>query len=301
MRKGIVLFITLSVIVAMLALVGVIFSYLDKSKKNASETAALIQANLFYHDSNQAVKGLLQKASKDKEMKDTVLSTLYLAPITIQPEEGDIFVTIECSPLNKAVNINWLGYEDNASMQLHFVTVHRVFSRLVEEYDISNATLLLEKITEAIKAEGSVVSENPTRLMQKKGIISLQQLQKIVRDYQFETDDPKIDAIAWEKFFSFDKESTLMDANYLSAELIAILFDLELESVTEEWFEGDELKSLIASVGADASLYNKNLYSEVLTERMHCNVTYSYQDEIYSFGFDYLEEKAEKFEFYGKQ
>ena len=69
MRKGIVLFITLSIIIAMLGLVGVIFTYLDKSKKNASYTSAMIQANLFFGDSSRAIKVILKRVGKNKDKK----------------------------------------------------------------------------------------------------------------------------------------------------------------------------------------------------------------------------------------
>ena len=76
MRSGIVLFITLSVIVAMLALVGVIFSYLDKVKQNASNSAAIIQANLFFADTNNAVNTILKRVGNSKDKRETILSTL---------------------------------------------------------------------------------------------------------------------------------------------------------------------------------------------------------------------------------
>ncbi len=301
MRKGVVLFITLSMIVSMLALVGVIFSYLEKVKKNSSHSGAIIQANLFFSDTNKALEVLLKKVGTDKEKRKTILSTLYTAPMTIEPEEGEFFITTECHSLNRAVNINWLGYEDDSSMELQYTLAQEVFDSLVDQYSIQNASLLLEKILIAIN--GETQQTNPSRLQPKKGIVSLAQLEKIVRDYQFESDDSAIDTIVWEKFFAFDSESTLIDGAYLSAELIAIVFEMEVELVKEEWFEGDDLKAFVLDNGGSMSNYNKNqkLFSPTLIERIHCRVTYGYEDEVYSFGLDYLEEKADRFEFYAKQ
>ncbi|MEA3417778.1 MAG: hypothetical protein U9Q90_00085 [Campylobacterota bacterium] len=301
MRKGVVLFITLSVIAAMLALVGVIFSYLEKSKGDASYTAALIQADLLFRDTNDAIKVLLGKAGKDEEMRKTVLSTLYLAPMTLQPKEGDMFTTIDCQPLDNGVNINWLGYENNDSAQVRFSTVQSIFDDLVEQYALQDAALLLGMIQAEIDTEKSVAAENQSRLEQKKGMITRSLFRKIVRDYQFRADDPAVEQIAWEKFFSFDRKEIPMDGNYLSAELIAILFGMELATVKEEWFEGDDLQDFVAENGGDLSRYNKELFSEKPTERMQCRISYGYQSNTYAFGFDYLEGKAEKFEFYGKQ
>ena len=301
MRKGIVLFITLSVIVAMIALVGVIFSYLHKAKQDASYTAALIQADIFFRDTSEAISKLLKNANKDKNIKETILSTLYAAPLTLQPEDSELFTTIACSPLSNGVNINWLGEEEGETISPSFLAAEKVFDYLVDEYAISNATLLREKLAEAINQEGLLVPINPRRLKDKKGISSLSQLLLIVRAYQFETDDKGINSIPWEKFFSFDKDAKTIDGNYISAELIAILFEMDLKAVIDDWIEGEDIKEFASANAVDASLYNTKLFNTVLVEHMHCDVTYSYQGEIYSFGFDYLEEKAEKFEFYGKQ
>ncbi len=301
MRRGVVLFITLSVIVSMLALVGVIFSYLDKVKQNSSHGGAIIQANLFFRDTNEALKVLLKKVGTDTEKRKTILSTLYTAPLSIEIEEGNLFITTECHPMNRAVDINWLGYEDNSSMELQYSASQELFDTLVEQYSIENPSLLLEKILLAIRGEAQEL--NPTRLQAKKGIVSLGQLQKIVREYQFESDDSKVDEIIWEKFFSFDRESTLIDGGYLSAELIAILFEMEIELVHEEWFEGDELKTFVGDHGGSMENYNRmqKLFSPTLIERIHCRVTYGYEDKVYSFGLDYLDEKADRFEFYAEQ
>jgi hypothetical protein len=301
MRSGVVLFITLSVIAAMLALVGVIFSYLEKSKGDASYTAALIQADLLFRDTNNAIKVLLSSGGKDEEMKKTVLSTLYLAPMTLQAKEGDMFTTIDCQPLDKGVNINWLGYENNESAQAQFSAVQSVFDGLAEQYSLQDASLLLGMIQAEIDAEKSLPAENQSRLEQKKGMITRSMFRKIVRDYRFRADDPAVEEIAWEKFFSFDEKEAQMDGNYLSAELITILFGMELSTVKEEWFEGDDLKDFIAENGGDLSRYSKALFSEKPAERMQCRISYGYQSNIYAFGFDYLDGKAEKFEFYGKQ
>jgi hypothetical protein len=302
MRKGVVLFITLSVIAAMLVLVGTIFAYLEKSKDNASYTSAIIQADLIFRDSKDVIAVLLKKGGKDKEVKKTILDTLYLAPVTMQAEEDDeMFITLDCQPLDKGVNINWLGLENNSSAQLFYDTAQTVFDRLIEAYNIQDASLLLSHLRYAIDGEENAEARLQGRLEQKKGIIKVSQIQNIARAYRFEADDDAVENIAWDKYFSFDAESMAIDGNYLSAELIALLFDMELESVKEEWFEGDDLKAFVSSNGGDMSQYNTKLFSSEMIERMGCRISYGYQGNVYALGFDYLEGKAEKFEFFGKQ
>jgi len=302
MRKGVVLFITLSVISAMLVLVGAIFAFLEKSRENASHTSAIIQADLIFRDSKEVISTLLKKGSKDKEIQKTILDTLYLAPVTLQAEgDDDMFVTLDCQPLDNGVNINWLGLENNSSAQLFYDAAQSVFDRLIEAYNIQDASLLLSHLRYAIDGEDNSEVRAQGRLEQKKGIIKLSQIQNIARAYRFEADDDAVENIAWDKYFSFDAQSMAIDGNYLSAELIALLFDMELESVKEEWFEGDDLKAFVSSNGGDMSQYNTKLFSPEMIERMGCYISYGYQDNIYALGFDYLEGKAEKFEFFGKQ
>ena len=302
MRRGVVLFITLSVIVAMIAMVGVIFSYLQKSRDNASYTAALIQADLLFRDGKDAIDKLLKKGSKDKDIKKTILETLYLAPMTIQSEENeDVFMTIHCQPLDNGVNINWLNLENNSSAQLHFETVQTIYNYLAEIYNIQNPALLLERIKQAVQGENIYNDDMQGETGRENGIIALSQMRSIARDYRFEADDPAVENIAWEKYFSFDPRSTVIDGNFISAELIAPLFDMEPDLVKEEWFEGDDLKKFISSNGGDMTMYNRKLFSAELIERMECRISFGYQGNVYAMGFDYLEGKAEKFEFYGKQ
>lgn len=302
MRRGVVLFITLSIIAAMLAMVGVIFTYLKKSRDNASYTAAMIQADLLFRDGRDTITALLKKGEKDKELKKTILDTLYLAPVTLQSEANEeLFATLACRPLDAGVDINWLGFENNSSAQELYGAAQSTFDRVIETYNVQNAAVLLSRIIQAVTEEEDSTGEAQGRLEQKKGIISLSQMQAIARDYRFEEDDPAVEEIIWEHYFSFDPTSAKIDGNYLSAELVASLFDIDLEFVKEEWFEGDKLKEFVSSHGGDMSQYNKKLFAEEVIERMRCQISYGYQGNVYAFGFDYLEGKAEKFDFFGKQ
>ena len=302
MRKGVVLFITLSVIAAMLAMVGVIFAYLEKSRANASYTAALIQADLLLSDSRDTITALLKKGGKDKEIKKTILSTLYLAPVTLQAEENEeLFATLSCRPMDGGIDINWLSLENNSSALYMYEAAQSVFDQLVERYNVQNAALLLSRIMQALTGEEGSGEERQGRLEQKKGIIDLFQIKEIVRSYRFEEDDSSVEEINWESYFTFDPQSKMVDGNYISAELIASYFDIELDFVKEEWFEGDDLKIFVAGHGGDTSKYNSKLFSPEALERMRCRISYGYQGNVYAFGFDYLEGEAEKFEFFGKQ
>ncbi|SFV52548.1 hypothetical protein MNB_SV-9-1539 [hydrothermal vent metagenome] len=299
MRKGIVLFITLSIIIAMLGLVGIIFSYLDKAKKNSSHTSAMIQANLFFVDTSNAIKVLLKRVGNSKDKKKMIADTIYLAPVVLQPENGNAFVNAECKPLDGGVDINWLGYENNKSMQPQYTIAQSLFDKIVDEYSIEDATLLLDKILESIKQEDEI--ESNYRVLDRRGINSLKEFKDIIRDYQFEADDTKVGDILWEKFFSFDIGSDRVDGNYISAELVAMLFDMDYDVIKDEWFMGEDLNKFISAHDGDKENYNNKVFSKDIIERLNCKVTYSYQGNIYAFGFDYLDKGAKRFEFYGNQ
>lgn len=301
MRQGVVLFITLSVIAAMLAIVGVLYTYLGKSKESAAYTQALIQSNLLFSDSQTIISGLLKQSTKDKEMRKTILDMLYLAPLTLQEEEGDRYATLTCKPLDNGVNINWLGLEGNATMESQYTLAQSLFDAIVEQHNISNPTLLLEKIREAIDPQKYLPENLQGREEQKKGIISLSQFQDIIREYRCESDEMDKESIPWEEYFSFGRDALFIEGNYISANLIAQLFDLELSLVQTEWSIGDDLKQFVTNQGADISQYNAKIFAKEPQERMQCRVTYGYQEDSYTFAFKYLEERAVEFEFFGKE
>jgi len=293
MRRGVILLITLSVIVAMLALVGVIFSYLQKSRDSASYTTALIQADILFRDSKDVIEQLLKNSEKDKEIRKTIFDTLYTAPMTLQMDDNETYVSLSCRPLDSGVNINWLKAEGNTTAEQLKAMAESTIDYIVERYEISDGTLLLSKISDSI-----ILKSN---LGKKKGIISLSQLEDIVRDYRFESDDPAKSSIPWGRYFSFSLDGSTIEANYISSELLSHLFDIDISVVEEEWFEGDDLKQFLSTQGGDMSQYNSKIFTAQPQDRMRCRVMFGYAEESYVFEFEYIEGRATEFDFYGKQ
>lgn len=284
----------------MLTLIGVIFSYLNESKGSAMDTAAMIQANLLYRDTAEGIKGMIKKSGNDKEAKKAVLETLYSAPISIRPAEGDIFVGVECKPLNGAININWLGYENNETSKKLYDIAQLLLEGIIQQYNVANPSQLEEMIRSAVDPEyGSGVEKDYVK--PKPGIRSLAQLKAIVLDYRFLSDDPEVDKIDWEKYFSFDYDSLTADSGYFSEELIALLFAVDIETVRSEWSQGDDLTQFVRTFGGDESFLDTKIFLTDISEKMHCHITYGIGEEGYAFGFDYRQERIDGFEFYGKQ
>jgi len=291
-KKGFALLITLSVLAVLMALTSVLLGYLDHVRKDAVRTKALIQSNLYYTD--------IRKIIGEFKDKKVFFNTLYMMPVPLVSSDGRFNLILKCRPLAKGVNINWMEYEDDNNMSEQYNAVEKVFDSIVQNYNLEDPERFKEMILEEINSKkGKFIRKENERLLQKNGIISSRQFKDILEQYQFEVDDPKVSEIPWEKLFVFKKNINIMDGNYLSAELIAILFDMDLSSVKDEWVEGTvELKDFVQKSG---KTYNPKLFAEDFLEQAECNVQYTYRDERFAFGFIDNKGEVKDFEFYGKQ
>ena len=290
-RSGFALLITLSVLAVLIALTGVLLSYFDEVRKDAGETKAMIQGDLYYTDIREII-------GKFKERK-TLFSTLYLTPVPLTSPDGRFDLLLQCHPRANGVNINWLGQEENPKMTEQFTLAQALFERIAQQYNLEDPGRLEELLQEETAGKKRFIQKTDNRLFQKNGIISFKQWEDILQRYQFETDDQKVSQIPWEKYFVFGDTGVLMDGDYFSAELIALLFDIDFETVKEEWTEGSmKLKDFVEQMGG---VYQDTLYAKEFIEEAKCSVQYTYQDERYAFTFIDSEGEVKGFEFNGKQ
>jgi len=289
LRKGFALFVTLSVLAVMISLAGVLVSYLDIARKDATQTEAVIQANIYFSDT----KDILTKF-KDKK---ALYSILYTTPLPLQLEDSEFALILTCRPLNNGVNINWLQYEssNNPLKQTRYNTAQKVFDAVAQKYEIEDPALLEEMI---------LSKHALTRLTQKNDIMSYRQFIQLLSDYQFEADDRKIGEIPWEKYFVFtppskSPESDMIEGDYLSADLLSILFDIDIQTLNEEWSEGEgAFKTLMKKYGIE---YDKKLYAEAFINRSRCDVSYIFNKKQFRFAFSDEEGEVKDFEFYGEE
>jgi len=290
-KKGFALLITLSVLAVLIALTGVLLSYFDTVRKDAAETKAVIQGDLYYTD----IKNIINSFKEKK----TLFSTLYMMPVPLVSSDARFNVMLQCRPRANGVNINWLSKEDDPKMEEQYKMAQRLFESIVQNYDLEDASRLEELILKEIQDKSPFIQKSDNRLFQKNGIISFKQFKRILQQYQFETNDEKISRIPWNKYFIFSEKSGPIDGNYLSAELIAVLFDIDIESVREEWTEGTmNLKDFVTQMGGT---FNDKLYAKEFVEEAKCSVQYTYQDEQFEFSFIDSEGEVKDFEFNGKQ
>ena len=294
-RRGFALILTLSALTVIIALTAVLITYLDEARKDANSSKALIQGNLYYSD----IKNLF----KDFKDKKVLYTTLYNTPIPLVSDDEKFSVIVACKSLSNAININWLSFENNATMTAQYNASQKVFSSLVQEYNIEDASLLEEMLLQEMHFNQKFVQKEQSRLRQKNGIISLRQFTNILDKYQREADDAEIAQIPWDKYFVFNEilteaDQNVVDGNYISAELLSALFDLDIESVKEDWVEGSELKDYVSNVG---ETYDSKLFAKDFLAQSGCDIFYDYSGERYGFKFEDIEGEVRNFEFFGKQ
>jgi hypothetical protein len=295
-RRGFALIITLSALAVIIALTGVLISYIDEARKDSIATKALIQGDLYYSD----IKKIFTKFKNRKDL----YNTLYLSAIPFASPNGRFSVIVDCKPLANGVNINWLKASSSSAMSEHLSMVQNVFETISEEYNLEDPGRLEEMILEEMGGKSMFVKKEQSRLLQKNGIISFKQFKAILDRYQFETDDKKVSKIPWQKFFVFTElkkspKENLIDGDYVSAELISVLFDIDYATIKDEWVVGGtELKKFVNDNGGS---YNNKLFAKDFLAQTQCEVQYNYKGERFAFKFEDIEKEVKNFEFLGKQ
>ena len=142
------------------------------------------------------------------------------------------------------------------------------------------------------------------RLHDRKFILSFKDFEKILFDYLQEEDDKNIMKIPCNRYFVYNvvdnnPNNNLIDSNYISSELISILFDIEIELVKDEWRIGkSKLDSFLGNYGIKL---NKKLFANKFYMQTQCEVYYSYMGSRFKFTFDDINDEVKYFEFYTKQ
>ncbi len=295
-KKGFALILTLSALAVIIALTAVLVSYLDEARKDSSASKAMIQADLYYADIKKVFKGF-----KDKKALYTVL---YLSPIPLVSPDGRFSVIMACKPLANGVNVNWLAYANESNMSNRYDAAQKVFETIIQSYDLEDPVKLEEMLLEEIGGKGKWVVKAQSRLPQKNGIITYKQFTDILDRYQYESDDAKVGTVPWDKYFVFnpvskEPQENMIDGDYISAELLAVLFDIDLASVKDDWVKGGiELKTFVQNMGG---VYEPQLYTKEFLPQSRCEVQYDYEGERFGFRFEDIEGEVKHFEFLGKE
>jgi len=295
-RQGFALLLTLSVLAVVIALTTVLLSYFEEVQQDASDTKALIQADVYYTNITNIFQGF--------KNKKTLFSVLYSTDLPLRTPESKFALILHCEPLYKGININWLGLGNKSEKTALYTAAQDLFEVLARDYDIEDAGRLQEMLMEETGGKNIFLQKEKSRLHQKKGIISYQQFTEIISRYQFEVDDAHIGSVPWKKYFSFSPKAEKIDGEYSSPELLSYLFDIDVESVKEWASSMDEkgsLEDFVRENGGDYAQRKSILADKTFLEAAECSVSYAFAEEQYRFRFKYIQGEAKHFEFYGKQ
>ncbi len=298
-KRGIALFITLMVIASIMSIIAVSFSYLEKVQKDAGRTSAIIQGDLLYKDTVKVLKRFFPKKQNNSEK----LKLIYTMPLVLADTKSGFNLTLICTPLLKAVPINWLDKEFVWKKEERNNLAKDVLTMVMEQYSIKEPNELEELIMQEITGERSQNQDYTPRITQQKGIVSQQQFNRVLTNYRLLYDDKKVLLVPWERYFSFTQvyPKTKIDGVYLTTELISIAFDIPIEIVLDSWREGESTLASFLKENSIVAPVNKDIYSTKALNAMHCEQRYAYQDGLYKFNFDYIEGRSANFEFNGKE
>jgi len=220
-------------------------------------------------------------------------------PLILNEPKSGFNLNLTCTPLLKAVPINWLDKDFIWQNAEKTNLAKDILSMVMEQYSIEEANKLEQLIIQEITGKSSENQDYTPRLKQQKGIVSQQQFNRVITNYRLLYDDPKVLLVPWELYFSFTEvnPNTKIDGVYLTPEFISIAFEIPIEIVSDSWIVGE---STLVSFLKDNSIVapvNKKIYSTKALNAMHCEQTYAYKEGQYRFNFDYIEGRSANFEF----
>lgn len=291
-RKGFALLITLAVLAASVALLGILSGYLDRARLDSDKNAALVQARLLFED--------MRRTLKKQKRDETFYAALYASPIPFVSEDGKFSLNLSCTPIDKGVNIHWLFLPEEGRYAYLRNAVLETMDKLSQTYGIVDS----EKLVRMIESFAQTTErEKERRHYLKDGIITYEQFRDIVETYIRKNDDREIERVKWKNYFVFyppeeNLSKSRIHGDFATADLIALWFDTDKEAVAEDWTPAKG--SFEAFLSARGLAYDKRIFSEAFPRRSVCEVDFVYKEATYGFRFSEIEGEVRDFEFLGE-
>jgi len=290
-RRGVTLLITLSIIAAMMALVGLLFGYVDQARQKAEFRRSLIQADLLRTDLAGILKRTLGKRPSVK-----TLELAYTLPLYLTTKDAPFSVIAQCRPLLNRLRIRWLDprYEEGTLARQHTVAL-QVFETLSDRAELKNSNYLLELIQKEL-GKHPIRYGTVDNLQKKEGIITRTQFLRLLDEYRFTEDDPHVYRIPWKRYFTLSDsaEYPKVDGEFAPAELLSAVLDLDT-SLIREGMKPGEFRDFLASAGLDAKEYDW-LFAKGGVPAMECQTTFHFQEGSQAFRFEYIGQRIVDFE-----
>ncbi|WP_353661212.1 hypothetical protein [Hydrogenimonas sp. SS33] len=212
MRRGIVLFITLAIL---LMLSGVIFLFLHQSgvvKKSVRQNIALVQTNLILNDMSGYLKS--QNFTQD--------DIFYGAGIPVALDLGPVNGMFSIDSADRTININ--AYLKSLEKEQ---VVLETFLQWLDERKIKDPQLLLALLLDTMDKDlypripGSEIRRT-TPWFQNGSIPNRAALETVLSVYRQLSGDTRPDTQRWEEIFGF--EGSVFDLNYAGPDQLRLLF-----------------------------------------------------------------------------
>ena len=214
-KKGVVLFVTLMMIMLLLAVVSIFLNKTKETKDNVTYENALIQTNLIMQD-------LLLYLKKIKFDEDMIYYAAK-APFPLGFEDSSVIIKIDSA--QKYIDINTLI----TSSVTNNITADK-FVSLLYKYNISQPELFLNILQDTIDTDieeknsglqSEIILTVPT--FRNGKIYSKIHLNSIIDYYFDKTGDKAIYEFPFDDVFGFSSSS--IDMNFVSMDVMNILFD----------------------------------------------------------------------------
>lgn len=290
-RSGVTLLITLSIIASMMALVGLLFGYVDQARQKAEFRRSLIQADLLRTD----LAGILRRTLGKKPSIKT-LDLAYTLPLYLHTREAPFSLIAQCHPLLNRLRIQWLDPRYNEGpLARHHSLALQVFERVTDQAELKNPGYLLELIQKGL-GRHSIRFGTIDNLQKKEGIITRSELSRLLDEYRFREDDPNVYRIRWERYFTLSnpREYPKMDGEFAPPELLALILDLDRNLIRESMKPG-ELKNMLTSSGVETKEFDW-LFAKGGIPAMECSGSFQFQEGSQQFQFEYIGQRIVSFE-----
>jgi len=303
MRPAIALLLTLSIIVAMLSLMGVMFGYLNNARDRAELKSSLIQADLLMTDLPGQIRQVVGKKPSQGSM-----FRLSRTPLLSIAKNREFSSDTRCSPLSNRANLAWLANKSNKERTQATVIsqqnlVKGILSHIYDTTNLKDSGRLHEIISTIASEKRVKIFGVKGRLNKKKGIISYRMFQDFLDEYYFETGDARAYRISWKSYFVFGVKTEKIDGDFMPAELLAYMYDMDVAEAKEHINSNPKRGFKLSSLFDDYPEYrsrHKNIVSKSTVAMARCTSSFKFRNENHSFGFNYIRGKAEGFEFFSR-
>lgn len=227
MKKGIALLITIALVAAIAALIGVSTGIIDQAFKRTSNKHFITQTNILFSD----FIGILNSASR--EVTDAMtLDIFFSVPLIFEAKTQDIAAEIAFESDAMVPNINVLVSESNATKgseernPVYEAAFEEYLDRILTVYNVSDKILLLALIGDTIDKDlhervvGSELALTDPFFSQGR-LYNMAHFQQILDAYKRQTLDYGVDDIPWEKLIGFRNKK--IDFNYVTPEALGFI------------------------------------------------------------------------------